>query len=84
MFGVERNIIFLNQLSELIKGRKESTAGIPTQQKLFQLSVDRIIQKVGEETIETIIAAKNRDKISYQRNLRPDIPFTCYIGRAGN
>lgn len=30
--------------------------------KLFQDGEDRIIQKVGEETIETIIAAKNKNK----------------------
>lgn len=62
-FGVEkRNIIFLNQLSELIKGRKNQLPENSYTTKLFQLGADRIIQKVGEEAIETVIAAKNRDK----------------------
>ncbi len=30
--------------------------------KLFLQGENRIIQKVGEEAIETVIAAKNRDK----------------------
>ncbi len=30
--------------------------------KLFAKGTNRIIQKVGEEAIETVIAAKNRDK----------------------
>ncbi len=29
---------------------------------LFERGSDRIIQKVGEEAVETVIAAKNRDK----------------------
>lgn len=62
-FGVERtNINFLNQLNELIQERKNQLPENSYTTKLFQLGADRIIQKVGEEAIETVIAAKNRDK----------------------
>ena len=30
--------------------------------ELFRSGADRIIQKVGEESVETVIAAKNRDR----------------------
>ncbi|MEW6702602.1 MAG: bifunctional phosphoribosyl-AMP cyclohydrolase/phosphoribosyl-ATP diphosphatase HisIE [Bacteroidota bacterium] len=62
-FGVEKsNITFLNQLSELIKERKKNLPENSYTTKLFKEGTDRIIQKVGEEVVETIIAAKNRNK----------------------
>ncbi len=62
-FGIEKKKIdFLNQLSELIKERKVQLPENSYTTKLFQQGADRIIQKVGEEAVETVIAAKNRDK----------------------
>ncbi len=62
-FGVEKtNINFLNQLSALIKERKINLPENSYTTKLFKEGANRIIQKVGEEAIETVIAAKNRDK----------------------
>ncbi len=62
-FGVEKtNINFLNQLSALIKERKINLPENSYTTKLFKDGANRIIQKVGEEAIETVIAAKNRDK----------------------
>jgi phosphoribosyl-ATP pyrophosphohydrolase/phosphoribosyl-AMP cyclohydrolase len=62
-FSVEKsNINFLNQLSELIKERKVNLPENSYTTKLFKEGANRIIQKVGEEAIETVIAAKNRDK----------------------
>lgn len=62
-FGIEmKKIDFLNQLSELIKERKIQLPEDSYTTKLFQQGADRIIQKVGEEAVETVIAAKNRDK----------------------
>ena len=62
-FGVEKsNINFLNQLIELIKERKINLPENSYTTKLFKEGANRIIQKVGEEAIETVIAAKNRDK----------------------
>ncbi|NJD21607.1 MAG: bifunctional phosphoribosyl-AMP cyclohydrolase/phosphoribosyl-ATP diphosphatase HisIE [Melioribacter sp.] len=62
-FGVEKsNINFLNRLSALIKERKKKLPENSYTTKLFKEGANRIIQKVGEEAIETVIAAKNRDK----------------------
>ncbi len=62
-FGTEKNNLnFLNYLSELIRERKNTLPEKSYTTKLFMEGSDRIIQKVGEEAVETVIAAKNRDK----------------------
>ncbi|PKL81514.1 MAG: bifunctional phosphoribosyl-AMP cyclohydrolase/phosphoribosyl-ATP diphosphatase [Ignavibacteriae bacterium HGW-Ignavibacteriae-3] len=62
-FGDSKTEIkFLNELSGLIKQRKINLPEKSYTTKLFQEGADRIIQKVGEEAVETVIAAKNRDK----------------------
>ena len=63
-FGAENysSINFLNDLFALIKDRKEKMPEGSYTTKLFESGANRIIQKVGEEAIETVIAAKNRDK----------------------
>ena len=55
-------ISFLSALFELIKKRKETMPENSYTTRLFKEGENRIIQKVGEEAIETVIAAKNRDK----------------------
>jgi phosphoribosyl-AMP cyclohydrolase / phosphoribosyl-ATP pyrophosphohydrolase len=63
-FSIDRsNLAFLNQLNKLIKDRKKELPEDSYTTRLFKEGADRIIQKVGEEAIETVIAAKNRDKI---------------------
>ena len=62
-FGIEKNNLkFLNQLFQLIKTRKVEMPQNSYTTRLFMEGPNRIIQKVGEEAIETVIAAKNRDK----------------------
>jgi len=62
-FGIEKNnLSFLNQLFRLIKTRQKEMPEKSYTTKLFTEGANRIIQKVGEEAIETVIAAKNRDK----------------------
>ena len=58
----ENNILFLDYLFKLVKKRKIDLPENSYTTKLFKEGKDRIIQKVGEESVETIIAAKNRDK----------------------
>jgi phosphoribosyl-ATP pyrophosphohydrolase/phosphoribosyl-AMP cyclohydrolase len=58
----KENTHFLSMLFELIKKRKNEMPENSYSSSLFKDGADRIIQKVGEECIETIIAAKNRDK----------------------
>lgn len=53
---------FLNELFALIKERKSELPENSYTTRLFKSGANRIIQKVGEEAIETVIAAKNRDK----------------------
>ncbi len=62
-FGEKKeNINWLLKLSELINRRKDELPEGSYTTKLFKSGENRIIQKVGEEAIETVIAAKNRDK----------------------
>jgi len=64
-FKVENapSLDFLNILYALIKRRKTELPEGSYTTKLFQRGTNRIIQKVGEEAIETVIAAKNRDRV---------------------
>ena len=52
----------LHSLYKLIKDRKETLPENSYTAKLFKKGSDKIIQKVGEEAIETVIALKNNDK----------------------
>ncbi|MBN1302726.1 MAG: bifunctional phosphoribosyl-AMP cyclohydrolase/phosphoribosyl-ATP diphosphatase HisIE [Melioribacteraceae bacterium] len=64
-FNLEKNtnqLSFLNELFSLIKERKILLPEKSYTAQLFKSGSSRIIQKVGEEAVETIIAAKNEDK----------------------
>lgn len=62
-FGLEKeNYKFLQYLDDLIKSRKKELPENSYTTKLFKQGENRIIQKVGEEAIETVIAAKNNDR----------------------
>lgn len=62
-FGIEKdNYKFLNYLDNLIKTRKDELPGNSYTSKLFKQGENRIIQKVGEEAVEAVIAAKNNDR----------------------
>lgn len=60
-FGIDagENRDFLKQLFELVQTRKRLKPEGSYTTELFESGLDRIIQKVGEEAVETIIAAKN-------------------------
>jgi phosphoribosyl-AMP cyclohydrolase / phosphoribosyl-ATP pyrophosphohydrolase len=53
---------FLNELFSLILDRKKLLPKDSYTTSLFKSGENRIIQKVGEEAVETLIAAKNKDK----------------------
>ena len=57
-----KSLNFLNELFNLIKDRKKELPENSYTTRLFKEGGNRIIQKVGEEAVETVIAAKNRDK----------------------
>lgn len=58
----EDNYSFLSYLFDLIKNRKLELPENSYTTRLFRKGSDKIIQKVGEEAVETVIAAKNKDK----------------------
>lgn len=63
-FGLEKksSLNFLNVLFDLIKNRKTDLPENSYTAKIFKEGANRIIQKFGEEAVEVLIAAKNRDK----------------------
>ncbi len=62
-FGIDKeNVRFLSYLYNLIKERKKNLPENSYTTKLFKSGLDRIIQKVGEESVETVIAAKNKNR----------------------
>lgn len=52
----------IKKLLEIIKDRKLKMSKDSYVASLFRLGEDKIIQKVGEEATEVVIAAKNKDK----------------------
>ncbi|MFA5948203.1 MAG: bifunctional phosphoribosyl-AMP cyclohydrolase/phosphoribosyl-ATP diphosphatase HisIE [Candidatus Gracilibacteria bacterium] len=58
----ENNVGFLNELFDLIKDRKEKMPNNSYTTYLFNKGLNEIVKKVGEESIETIIAAKSETK----------------------
>mgnify|MGYP006238842069 CR=1 FL=1 len=53
---------FLETLDQLLQSRLERPKDGSYTSSLFEQGVDRIARKVGEESAELIIAAKNSDK----------------------
>lgn len=61
-FGeMETPFHFLEQLQELIQTRKKQPVEGSYTNQLLASGIDRMAQKVGEEGVETVIAAKNDD-----------------------
>ncbi len=56
------NEFSLGSLMELIKGRKTEKKDGSYTTYLFEKGLDKILKKVGEESTEVIVAAKNNDK----------------------
>jgi len=52
----------INKLLEIIQDRKQKMPKNSYVASLFRLGEDKIVQKVGEEAIEVVIAAKNKNK----------------------
>ena len=52
----------MDGLMELLKGRKEEMPEGSYTSYLFEKGIDKILKKVGEESTEVIIAAKDRDR----------------------
>ena len=55
-----RDLVFLKELEALIYERKNKMPKGSYTTTMFKKGLDKIAQKVGEEAIETVIAAKNK------------------------
>jgi phosphoribosyl-ATP pyrophosphohydrolase/phosphoribosyl-AMP cyclohydrolase len=62
-FGEENvSVTFLNKLFNLIKDRKKKMPEKSYTASLFEKGIDEIVKKLGEESIEVIVAAKSQSK----------------------
>ncbi len=55
----------LRQLENIILSRKNNPSPTSYTSSLFAAGIDRMAQKVGEEGVETVIAAKNEDEAAF-------------------
>jgi len=60
--GEEPPAFRYNDLFEMLRGRKENPKEGSYTTYLFEKGIDKILKKVGEETTEVIISAKDADK----------------------
>ncbi len=58
----------LKELTQILESRKGAESESSYVASLYAKGLDKILEKVGEESVETIIAAKNgnKDKIIYE------------------
>ena len=68
----------INELFATIKQRQKDLPKDSYTAKLFNDGTDRIVQKIGEEAVEVVIAGKNKDKkeISYEM---ADLWYHCLV-----
>ena len=52
----------LKQLSEVLEARKQSSADESYVASLHQKGLNKILEKVGEESVETILAARDAEQ----------------------
>lgn len=66
--GKKVNLMFINQLFELIKDRKKSMIGKSYTSGLFKKGLNEIVKKLGEEATETIVAAtcETKERVIYE------------------
>lgn len=57
-----KKILFVNQLREVIKGRKHNPTDESYTSHLFRKGINKVAQKVGEEAVELVIEAKDDNK----------------------
>lgn len=68
----------LQRLAETIASRKSAEAGESYVASLFSKGQDAILKKVGEEATETLLAAKDGDKLHLVRETA-DLWFHCLV-----
>ncbi len=73
-----RRLEFLNELEVVIEERRTNPANDSYVSKLFAKGLNKIAQKVGEEAVETVIAAKDDDAEAF-KNEAADLLFHLLI-----
>jgi phosphoribosyl-ATP pyrophosphohydrolase/phosphoribosyl-AMP cyclohydrolase len=74
-FGdTESSLVFLTELESVITSRATQPAEGSYVSKLFAKGINKIAQKVGEEAVETVIAAKDNDLDAF-KNEAADLLF---------
>lgn len=76
--GEQANSHFLFQLERIIRERKDNPVPTSYISRLFTAGLNRTAQKVGEEAVETIIAAKD-DNVKVFNNEAADLLFHYLI-----
>ncbi len=66
-YPYDAGLSFLNELQDLLYERKEKLPEGSYTSKMFRAGRDKLAQKVGEEAVETVIAAKNsHEELKYE------------------
>lgn len=73
---IDANI--LRRLAEIIESRKQDDPGNSYVASLFAKGHDAVLKKVGEEAAETLLAAKDGDKLHIVRETA-DLWFHCLV-----
>jgi len=63
---ITKNNMTIDKLFKIIKDRQKKMPEGSYVTSFFKAGQDRIIQKVGEEATEVVIAAKNKKRIIYE------------------
>ena len=64
-FGDQSTGLFFGELEKIICNRSVEGSDESYTKKLLSSGIDRVAQKVGEEAVETVIAAKNSDRNAF-------------------
>jgi phosphoribosyl-ATP pyrophosphohydrolase len=68
----------LQQLAEVLEQRKQASAETSYVASLYAKGLNTILKKIGEEATETVIAAKDGDKVQIIYEMA-DLWFHCLV-----
>jgi len=68
----------LQRIADTIEARKEAGTGTSYVASLFAKGHDAVLKKIGEEAAETLLAAKDGDKLHIVRETA-DLWFHCLV-----
>jgi phosphoribosyl-ATP pyrophosphohydrolase len=72
------DVSILQRLAATIESRKQAEPSSSYVAKLFSKGHDAILKKIGEESAETLLAAKDGDKLHVVREVA-DLWFHCMV-----